>query len=129
MPQPYAYDRTVKVSPALGWSVLALVFLDELVVMVALAAWGAWAGGWWLAVLAVAAGVLVWWLFASPKARYGGQVAGPVAKVVVIGAGVAGLAAAGQVGWALALAAFSVVVNAAALHPDIRSLPAQVGAG
>jgi hypothetical protein len=123
--QPYAYDRTVTVSPAVGWVVLALVFVDELLVMAALAVWGADAGGWALAVGAAVAGVLVWFLFASPKARYGGPVARPVAKLLVIGAAVAGLAAAGHPGWAVALAAFSVVVNGVALHPDVRSLPEQ----
>jgi len=124
--QPYAYDRTVTVSPALGWSVLALVFLDELLVMAALGVWGADVGGWPLAVGAVLAGVAVWFFFASPKARYGGPVARPVAKVLVIGAAVAGLAAAGHPGWAVALAAFSVIINGVALHPDIRVLPEQV---
>ncbi len=113
--------------PGLGWTVLALVFLDEILVMVALGVWGAWAGPWWLAAFAVVAGVLVWFLFASPKARYGGPVARPVAKVLVFGAGVAGLWAAGHPGWALALAAYSVVVNGLALHPDIRDLPTSTG--
>ncbi len=111
------------VSPGLGWSVLALVFLDELLVMAALGVWGADAGGWPLAVVAVLAGVVIWFFFASPKARYGGPVARPVAKVLVIGAAVVGLAAAGHTGWAVALAAFSVIVNGVALHPDIRDLP------
>ena len=117
----------MRVPPGLGWSVLALVFLDELLVMAALAVWGADAGGWLLAVAAAAAGVAVWFLFASPKARYGGPVARPVAKVLVIGAGVVGLAVAGHGGWAIALAVFSVVVNALAMHPDIARLPEQVG--
>jgi hypothetical protein len=113
----------VTVPPALGWSVLTLVFVDEVLVMAALAVWGAGAGGWPLAVVAVLAGVVVWFFFASPKARYGGPVARPVAKVLVIGAAVVGLAAAGHPGWALVLAAFSVVINVAALHPDIARLP------
>ena len=117
----------MRVAPGLGWFVLALVFLDELLVMAALAVWGADAGGWLPAVLAAAAGVVVWFLFASPKARYGGPVARPVAKVLVIGAGVVGLAVAGHAGWAVALAVFSVVVNAVAMHPDIARLPEQVG--
>ena len=117
----------MRVPPGLGWFVLALVFLDELLVMAALAVWGADAGGGLLAVLAAAAGVVVWFLFASPKARYGGPVARPVAKVLVIGAGVVGLAAAGHGGWAIALAVFSVGVNALAMHPDIARLPEQVG--
>ena len=112
------------VNALLGWSVLALVFLDELLVMAALGLWGADAGGWRLAVAVVLAGVLVWFFFASPKARYGGPVARPVAKVLVIGGAVVGLLAAGHPGWALALGAFSVVVNAVALHPDISRLPA-----
>ena len=129
MPQPYAYDRSVTVPPTLGWSVLALVFLDELLLMAALAVWGAEAGGWWLALLAPLAGVTVWFLFASPKATYGGPVARPLAKVLVVVAAVAGLAAVGHAGWAAALAAFSVVVNLVALHPDIRRLPEQGRAG
>ena len=111
----------------MGWFVLALVFLDELLVMAALAVWGADTGGWLLAVLAAVAGVVVWFLFASPKARYGGPVTRPVAKVLVIGAGVVGLVAAGHVGWAVALAVFSVVVNGLAMHPDVARLPEQVG--
>jgi hypothetical protein len=121
------HSLTVVVNSRLGWSVLALVFLDELLVMAALAVWGADAGGWLLAVGAGLAGVLVWFLFASPKARYGGPVTRPVAKVLVIGASVAGLAVAGHPGWAVALAVFSVVVNVVALHPDVARLPAQVG--
>src|SRR4051812_757588 len=80
-----AYDRHMTVPPALGWVVLGLVFLDEVLVMVALGVWGHHAGGWLLSVGAVLAGVLVWSLVASPKARYGGPVARPVAKVLVIG--------------------------------------------
>ena len=110
-------------SPALGWSVLALVFVDELLVMAALGVWGADAGGWPLSVGARPGRGVVWFFFASPKARYGGPVARPVAKVLVIGAAVVGLAAAGHTVWAVALASFSVVVNGVALHPDIRELP------
>jgi hypothetical protein len=102
--------------------VLALVFLDELLVMAALAVWGAWAGAWWLAVVAALAGVLVWFLFASPKARFGGPVVRPAAKVLVIGSAVAGLFVAGYEGWAWALLVFSVVVNAVALLPFVRRL-------
>jgi hypothetical protein len=116
----------VTVPPGLGWVVLALVFLDELLVMAALAVWGAHAGGWPLGVGAAAAGMLVWFLFASPKARYGGPAARPVAKLLVIGAAIAGLGAAGHAGWAWALAVFSLVVNVVALHPDIAGLPSQV---
>ena len=118
----------MSVPAALGWSVLALVFLDELLLMAALAVWGADAGGWWLAVVAAAAGVLVWFLFASPKARYGGPVVRPLAKVVVVTAAGGGLFASGHSGWAVALLVFSVVVNAVAQHPDVAGLPTEVDA-
>jgi hypothetical protein len=117
----------VNVPPAVGWAVLALVFLDELLLMAALAVWGADAGGWWLAVLAAAAGVLVWFLFASPRARYGGPVTRPAAKVLVVAAAVGGLFASDHPAWAVALLVFSVVINAVALHPDIRDLAAEAG--
>jgi hypothetical protein len=115
----------VTVPPGVGWLVLTLVFVDELLVMAALAVWGADAGGWALAVAAVLAGVVVWFFFASPKARYGGPVARPVAKVLVVGAAVAGLVAAGHTRWAVALGVFSVIINGVALHPDIKTLPEQ----
>jgi hypothetical protein len=102
--------------------VLALVFLDELLVMAALAVWGAWAGAWWLAVVAALAGVLVWFLFASPKAPYGGAVVRPVVMKLVFGLASLGLWQAGHPGWALALLVFSVVVNAVALLPFVRRL-------
>jgi hypothetical protein len=123
------YDRPVTVPPAVGWFVLALVFLDELLLMAALAVWGADAGRWWLAVLAAAAGVLVWFLFASPKAPYGGPLVRPTAKVLVVAAAVVGLVVAGHPGWAVALLVFSVLVNGVALHRDIRDLAATSGPG
>jgi hypothetical protein len=123
------YDRPVTVPPAVGWFVLALVFLDELLLMAALAVWGADAGGWWLAVLAAGAGVLVWFLFASPKAPYGGPFVRPTAKVLVVAAAVVGLVVAGHPGWAVALLVFSIVVNGVALHRDIRDLAATSGPG
>jgi hypothetical protein len=103
------------------------VFLDELLLMAALAVWGADAGGWWLAVLAVAAGLLAWYLFASPKAPYGGPVTRPVAKVLVVAAAVLGLLGAGHAGWAVALLVFSVVINGLAQHRDIKDLATTIG--
>ncbi|WP_186449746.1 YrdB family protein [Nocardioides sp. J9] len=106
-----------------GWTVLALVFVDELLVM---AAFGVW--GWhhdprallvWLLPL-VAMGV--WWTFASPKAPYGGTWVRPLVKVVVFGLGTLALWDAGHEGWAVALLVFSVVVNALALLPSIQVL-------
>ena len=106
----------------LGWFVLALVFVDEVLAVAAAAVWGAWAGGPLLAVVAALLVVAVWWAFASPKAPYGGVVVRPVVKTLVFGAASLGLWQAGHPGWALALLVFSVVVNAVALLPFVRRL-------
>jgi hypothetical protein len=68
--------------------------------------------------------VAVWWAFASPRAPWGTPVVRPVVKVLVFGLASAGLWLAGHHDWALALLAFSVVVNAAAQLPSVRSLVA-----
>ncbi len=112
---------------ALGWTVLALVFLDELLVMVAAGVWGASAGGPVLAVAMPVLVVLVWFLFASPKARFGGPVVRPVVKVLVFGLASLGLRDAGHPGWALALLVFSAVVNALALLPGVQALVEETG--
>ena len=111
-------------SPALGWTVLALVFLDEVLAAVAAGVWGGHAGGALLATVAVIAVIAVWWAFASPKAPYGGRVVRPVVKVLVFGLASLGLAVAGHVGSALGLLVFSVVVNALAMLPSVRVLAA-----
>ena len=106
----------------LGWTVLSLVFVDELLAVAAAAVWGAHAGG---VLLAVGAGVLVvvvWFLFASPKARFGGPVVRPVTKVLVFSLASAGLWAAGHHGLAIALLVFSAVVNGLAQLPSVRVL-------
>ena len=107
---------------ALGWFVLALVFVDELLALGAAVVWGSWAGGPLLAAGAALAVVAVWWTFASPKAPYGGVVVRPVVKTLVFGLASLGLWQAGHPGWALALLVFSVVVNALALLPFVRRL-------
>jgi hypothetical protein len=112
-----------------AWTVLALVFLDEVLAVVALGVWGSDAGGAWLAVVAPAAGVVLWWAFASPKAPYGGPVIRPLVKVLVFGSASWGLWAAGHPGWAAALLAFSVVVNAAALLPAVRAVDPRPSGG
>ncbi len=108
---------------AFGWLVLALVFVDELLAMIAFGVWGwetspRWLLVWLLPLIAMAA----WFLLASPKARYGGRVVRPVTKVVVFGLACLALWDAGHPTWALALLAFSVVVNALAQIPSIRDL-------
>lgn len=108
---------------ALGWLVLALVFVDEVLALGALGVWGAsQPGGWLLVWLLPLAGILVWNFFASPKAAYGGPVVRPVAKVVVFGLACLALWDAGHPGWALALLVFSVLVNALAQLPQARAL-------
>lgn len=113
-----------------GWSVLALVFLDELLAMTAFGVWGwqaspAWLLVWLLPLLAM----LAWFFFASPKAAYGGPVIRPVVKFVVFGWASLSLWDAGHPAWALALLAFSVVVNGLAMIPAIRELAAPVAQG
>jgi Protein of unknown function (DUF2568) len=107
----------------LGWTVLALVFVDELLAMAALALWGWDASPQWLLVwLLPLLAMLAWWAFASPKAPYGGHGLRPVVKVLVFGLATLALWDLGHEGWAVALLAFSVVVNAVAQIPAIRSL-------
>ena len=113
------------VPPALGWTVLALVFLDELLLVA-----GAWVaaaagGGWVVGLLAGVAVVALWAALASPKAPYGGPVARPVTQVLLLVAVCLGLWWAGHPGAALALAVFSVTVNALARVPSIARLPQQ----
>jgi hypothetical protein len=109
----------------LGWLVLFLVFVDE---VLAVAAFGVW--GWQSSVLGIPGWVLVWLLpvlaastwywFASPKAPYGGPVLRPLAKVLVFGLASLALWDAGHPVWAIALLVFSVLVNALAMLPAVR---------
>lgn len=65
----------------MGWTILTLVFLDELLVMAAFGVWGWHAQGAALAVVLPLMAMLVWWAFGSPKAcvraRAGRRAAGP----------------------------------------------------
>ncbi|MDF1606380.1 YrdB family protein [Nocardioides sp. YIM 152315] len=112
---------------AFGWLVLLLVFVDEVLAMAAFGVWGwqqdaRWLLVWLLPVVACAA----WFLFASPKAQYGGPLRRPLVKVAVFGLASLALWDAGHPGWAAALLAFSVVVNALAQIPAIARLPDQM---
>jgi len=111
-----------------GWFVLSLVFLDELLAMAAFGVWGWQASPHWLLVwLLPLLAMTAWFLFASPKAGYGGPVVRPVVKVLVFGLASLALWAAGHSGWAVGLLVFSVVVNGLALLPAVRALPEQAG--
>lgn len=105
-----------------GWTVLFLVFVDELLAISAAATWGEHQSGAWLAVVAGLATVVVWFLFASPKARYGGRWVRPLVKVAVFTLASAGLWASGHHALAIAYFAFSVVINALAQLPSIKAL-------
>lgn len=109
-----------------GWSVLALVFVDELLAVAAFGVWGwdrspRWLLVWLLPLLAMS----VWFFLASPKAPYGGPLVRPLAKVVVFGLACLALWDAGHEDWAVALLVFSVVVNGLAQLPSIRVLAEQ----
>ncbi|HET8604922.1 MAG TPA: DUF2568 domain-containing protein [Marmoricola sp.] len=111
-------------TPALGWTVLGLVFLDEVAAAVAAGVAAGHAWGVPGAVLGPLVVVAVWWAFASPRAPWGTRVVRPVVKVLVFGLASAGLWLVGLHGWAVALLASSVLVNAAAQHPEVRALAA-----
>lgn len=106
----------------LGWSVLFLVFVDELLAVAAAAVWGNHAGNALLAVTMGLATVLVWFLFASPKARFGGRVVRPVTKVLVFSLASVGLWASGHHALAVAMFVFSFVINALAQLPSVKVL-------
>jgi uncharacterized protein DUF2568 len=115
---------------AFGWTVLALVFVDELLAVTALGVWGwstspRWLLVWLLPLLAM----LTWNLFASPKARYGGPLVRPLVKVLVFALASLALWDAGHPSLAAALLAFSVAVNALAMLPAIRDLASPAAGG
>ena len=105
-----------------GWSVLFLVFVDELLAIAAAATWGEHQSGELLATVMALATVAVWYLFASPKAPYGGRAVRPVVKVLVFSLASVGLWDAGHHNLAIAFFVFSVVVNAVAQLPSIKVL-------
>ena len=111
-----------------GWTVLALVFLDELLAMAGLGVYG-WSTSprWLLVWLLPLLGMLAWFLFASPKARFGTPLVRPVVKVLVFGLASLGLWGAGHHTLALALLVFSMAVNGLAMLPGIRDLAATGG--
>lgn len=108
----------------LGWTVLALVFLDELLALAALAVWGGHASGIALAVTAPVAWVIVWYLFAAPGARFRSRFITPAAKVIAFGLACLALRAAGRPSLAAALLVFSAVANGLAQLPAIRAVQA-----
>jgi hypothetical protein len=105
-----------------GWTVLLLVFADELLAVAAAGVWGGHVGTFWLGVALALLTMLVWFLFASPKARYGGAVVRPVTKVLVFSLASVGLWSSGHHSLAVAFLVFSAVVNGMAQLPSVRTL-------
>ncbi|MEZ0577158.1 YrdB family protein [Nocardioides sp. MH1] len=106
-----------------GWTVLGLVFVDELLAMAAFGVWGWDHDPRWLLVWALPAIAMAGWFFmASPQARYGGPVTRPVAKAGVFTLATLALWDSGHETWAWMFLVFSVVVNALALLPTVRVL-------
>jgi hypothetical protein len=108
----------------LAWGVLGLVFLDELLAMAALGVWGWQVGSprWLLVVMLPVLAMTAWWLFASPKARFGSGGRREVVKVLVFGLASWALWDAGHEGAAVTLLVFSVLVNGLARLPAIADL-------
>ena len=74
-----------------------LAFLLELAAMVVLGFWGWTVGGALLAIAIPLLAILLWGLFAAPRARFTVPLAAQLAvKVAVFGAAVVGLAATGH---------------------------------
>ena len=112
----------------LGWCVLALVFLDEVIALIAFALWGYDQDPWWIWVwLLPVAGMQAWFWFASPKARFGGPVLRPLVKVLVFGLATLAFWDLGHPTEAIGFFVFSVSVNALAQLPFVAALPADKG--
>ena len=110
----------------LAWAffILTLVFVSEVLAMVALGLWG-WEHSprWLLVWLLPLVGVVLWGLFASPKASRGGPRARPIVKVLVFAAAFLAIRDVGDYSWALAFLIFSAVVNGLASRPAVRDSP------
>ena len=114
----------------LGWWVLLLVFVDEVVALTAFGVWGWQQDPRWLWVwLLPLVGAQAWFWFASPKARFGHPVGRPLVKVVVFGLASLALWDAGHPTSAAAFLAFSVAVNALAMLPAVARLTDEIGPG
>lgn len=112
---------------AFGWTILALVFVVEILCAVA----AGFIGHHYLGIAGAVAGPLlvigVWSQFASPKARFGTPVRRFVTKIIVfVGCGV-GLILIGHWGLGVGLIGFSGVVNGLAQLPEVRALVVEQG--
>ena len=107
----------------LAWAflVLTLVFVSEVLALVAFGVWG-WnhSPRWLLVWLLPLAGAVVWGTFASPKAPRGGPRARPIVKILVFAAAFLAIRDVGDYSWALAFLVFVAVVNGLAATPTVR---------
>ena len=107
----------------LAWAflILTLVFVSEVLAMVAFGLWG-WEHSprWLLVWLLPLVGVVLWGRYASPKAPRGGPRARPIVKVLVFATAFLAIRDIGDYWWALAFLVFSAVVNGLAALPSVR---------
>ncbi len=110
----------------LAWAflVLTLVFVSEVVALVAFGRWG-WEHSprWLLVWLLPLAGAVAWGTFASPKAPRGGPRTRPIVKVLVYAAAFLAIRETDGYAWALAFLVGSGVVTALAMMPTVRDSP------
>lgn len=106
-----------------GWvaGLLLLLFVDEVLAVAAIGVGGHELAGVAGATVGVLLAVVLWALFAAPKAHRGAPLARPVVKVLVFGAATVGLWVAGHPAWAVAFLAVSAVVNGLAELPAVRA--------
>jgi hypothetical protein len=111
----------------LGWCVLALVLVDEVMALIAFAPWGYEQDPWWVWVwLLPVAGMQAWFWFASPRARFGQPVLRALVKLLVFGLATLALWDLGYPTGAMGFLVFSFTVIALAQTPLAASL---AGAG
>jgi Protein of unknown function (DUF2568) len=107
----------------LGWCVLALVLVDEVIALIAFALWGYEQDPWWVWVwLLPVAGMQAWFWFASPRARFGQPVLRPLVKLLVFGLATLAVWDLGYPTAAMGFLVFSFAVNALAQTPFAASL-------
>ena len=106
---------------AWAFLVLTLVFVSEVLALVAFGVWG-WdhSPRWLLVWLLPLGGAVVWGMFASPKASRGGPRARPIVKVLVFAAAFLAIRDVSGYSWALAFLVFVAVVNGLAATPTVR---------
>ena len=104
--------------------VLTLVFVSEVLALVAFGVWGWDHSPRWLLVWALPLlGAVAWGTFASPKAPRGGPRARPIVKVLVFAAAFLAIRDVEDHSWALAFLVFSAAVNGLASTRAVRESP------